>query len=161
MLMHNRRRRNEFFAEKRAQSTRELAEARAMQAEGRATEDQILLINRDRAAQEAEAEKSNRPGVFKRATGWLLGGVSSEEQKGGRLGSGSSQETVAEQMLGDQEDKGVLKAVEERIEAHRRTGEKFEETLRPLGGPLDRQADRAATAAADVGRSWTSWLRST
>jgi hypothetical protein len=30
--------------------------------------------------------------------------------------------------------------------------------LRPLGGPLDREAERTVNAAADAGKSWMSWI---
>ncbi|KAK5169663.1 uncharacterized protein LTR77_005641 [Saxophila tyrrhenica] len=109
MIIHNRRRRNEFMAEQRAKSAKELGEAKLALDAGRATEDQVLLINRERAAMEAEEAKRSRPGVFKRTTGWLFGGLSTEEQKGGRLGSGTrevSKVGSGEELLGEKEDKG-------------------------------------------------------
>lgn len=162
-MLHNRTRRNEWLAEQQAKSAKELMEAKRAQMEGRATEDDILLINRQRAATEAAEAKKNRPGVFKRTTTWLFSGLSSEEQKGGKLGSATAgtaavSQIPKEELLGVREDKGVLHAVEEKIEARRRSGERIEEVLKPLGGPLDRQAQRAATAVTDAGRSWTNWI---
>ncbi|KAL1585675.1 hypothetical protein WHR41_06072 [Cladosporium halotolerans] len=163
MLMHNRRRRNEWLAEKRAQSAAELLEARRAQSVGTVTEDQMLLINRERVREEAEAEKKNQPGMFKRAGSYLFGGLEKEEQKGGKLGAaaakaGEAVQPVKEQLLGQNEDPGVLKSVEQKIESNRRQGEHIEEMIKPLGGPLDRQAESAVQAATSSGKSWTSWL---
>lgn len=156
MLLHNRRRRNEWLAEKQAQSARDLREAQGALARGTATEDQMLLINRERAALAAEEAKRNRPGVWKRATGWMFGGLEKEEKKGGRLGAEAG---APEQLLGEGEDRGVLQAAEEKGEESRRAaGERLEEVLRPLGGPLDRQADATARSIQQSGRSWSSWM---
>jgi hypothetical protein len=114
-------------------------------------------VNRTRAREEAESARRNRPGILKRSTGWLFGGLSKEERKGGRLGAEAVQ-GGREEVLGEREDKGVLQAVEEKVEERRRMDEKFEEVLRPMGGPLDREAERTVAAAADTGRSWMSWI---
>ena len=155
MVLHNRRRRNEWLAQKRAEEAREVAVARQAMDEGLATEDQVLLVNRERARVEAAEAKNNRPGMFKRATGWLTGGLSTEEQKGGRLGAGVV-ESAREVVLGEKEDQGVLAAVEKKVEQRRRERDRVEEML--LGGPLDREAERTVNAAADVGKSWMSWI---
>ena len=162
MLLHNRRRRNEWLAEQQRKSAIDLAEARKAQAVGRETEDQRLLINRERVAEEAAEAKRNRPGVFKRASSYLFSGLSKEEQKGGRLGgavssAASATQSVKEEMLGEKEDRGVLQVIEDRVEPHRRQVEKVEESLKPFGGPLDRQA-QVTIDAITGSRSWTSWL---
>jgi hypothetical protein len=161
MLMHNRRRRNEWLAEKKAQSAAELLEARKAQSTGRITEDQMLLINRERVRAAAEEEKKNEPGMFKRAGNYLFGGLEKEEQKGGKLGAAAARaeeaaHPIKEKLLGQDEDLGVLKSVEQKLDSHRREGEKVVELVKPLGGPLDRQAQAAANAV--TGKSWTSWL---
>jgi hypothetical protein len=161
MLMHNRRRRNEWLAEKKAQSAAELLEARKAQSTGRITEDQMLLINRERVRAAAEEEKKNEPGMFKRAGSYLFGGLEKEEQKGGKLGAAAARaeeavHPIKEKILGQDEDPGVLKSVEQKLDSHRREGEKVVELVKPFGGPLDRQAQAAANAV--TGKSWTSWL---
>ena len=153
MVVHNRRRRKEWLAQKRAEEAVELEGARVAIARGEGTEDQVLLVNRTRAREEAERERRSRPGWIKRGTGWLFGGLSKEEQKGGRLGSGDL-ERRREEVFEGREDGGVLRAVEERVEERRRTGE----VLRPMGGPLDREAERTVNAAAETGRSWMGWM---
>ena len=79
MLLHNRRRRSEWLAEQKAKTAHDLAIAKQALAAGAVTEDQMLLINRERAAEEAAEAKRNRPGIFKRATGWLFSDVAKEE----------------------------------------------------------------------------------
>lgn len=169
MVLHNRRKRNEWFAEMQMKSAKELGEARRAQSLGSATEDQVLLINRERAAYEAAEARKNKPGVFKSATTWLFSGLSSEEQKGGRLGGGTTASAAATQpeavnafpqpaIAGQEHDRSVLQAVQDKVEANRRQGERVEERIRPMGGPLDRQAANAANAATDVGRGWMSWM---
>ena len=154
MVVHNRRRRKEWLAQKRAEEAVELEGARAAMERGEGTEDQVLLVNRTRARDEAEEARQRRPGIVRRSTGWLFGGLSKEEQKGGRLGSGDL-EGMREEVFEVREDGGVLRAVEERVEERRRTGE---EVLRPVGGPLDREAERTVNAAAETGRSWMGWM---
>ena len=163
MLLHNRRRRNEWLAEQQAKSARELGEARRAETAGSATEDQILLINRERAADEAAEARKNRPGMFKRTTNWLFSGLSSEEHKGGKLGAAAAAassdapiQTQREELLGQQHDRSVVQAVEEKVNANRRQGEKVEEVVRPLGGPLDRQAQLAFDGMSGSSRSWWS-----
>ncbi|TKA75803.1 hypothetical protein B0A55_06397 [Friedmanniomyces simplex] len=164
MLLHNRRRRNEWLAEQQARTARETAEARAAMKGGRATEEQVLLINRERAAEEAREEKRNRPGVMARVKGWLFSDLSKEEQKGGKLGalaagagSGAAAVVPGKEVEGQKHDRSVLQAVEEKLEANRRQGEKVEETVRPFGGPLDRQAQLVVDTASDSSRSWIDW----
>lgn len=156
MILHNRKRRNEWLAQKRAEESLEVERARKDMQAGAATEDQVLLVRRVAATAEAEEARKNRPGLIKRSTGWLFGGLSKEETKGGRLGAESLPRV--EEVMGEREDRGVLRAVEEKVEERRRTGEKVEEVLQPMGGPLDREAQRTVNAAVDAGKSWTSWL---
>ncbi|KAK5133395.1 hypothetical protein LTR08_007734 [Meristemomyces frigidus] len=162
MLLHNRRRRNEWLAEKQAQSARDLADARGAVTMGSATEDQMLLINRARAAQEAAEAKASRPGVFKRTTNWLFSGLATEEQKGGKLGAaataGSGILAQAVEPPAQQHDRGILHAVEEKVEANRRQVEKVEEVIPPFGGPLDRQAQRALDTVKGKSTGWLSML---
>ncbi|KAK4553581.1 hypothetical protein LTR86_009377 [Recurvomyces mirabilis] len=161
MLLHNRRKRNDWLAEQQAKSARDLAEARQAEVRGEVTEDQMLLINRERAAVEAAEVKRLRPGVFKRVGGWLFGDLSKEELKGGRLGAGVSSVVDAvglESAQGQKHDRSVLQAVEEKVEASRRQGERVEERLHPFGGPLDRQAQSAADAVTGSSRSWIDRL---
>lgn len=156
MLLHNRRRRNEWLAEKQAQSARDLKEAMDAATRGQATEDQVLLINRERAARAAEEDRRSRPGVWKRVSGWAFEGLEREERRGGKFGA--EMEGKTEEVLGETEDRGVLRAVGEKVEENRRSGKKVDEVLRPMGGPLDREAEAAAKSVEQSGKSWSSWI---
>jgi hypothetical protein len=160
MLLHNRRRRNEWLAEKQAETARLLAEARRDAEMGKQLDDdQILLINQERAAAEAEAARKNRPGVAKRTADWLFGGMAKEEQKGGRWGVAvAAGEGAKEEVLGQQHDRSLVQRVGDGVEGSRKQGEKVAEIVNPLGGPLDRQAVRASAAVAGASKSWTAWL---
>lgn len=113
-MIHNRKKRKEWLAEKQRESAIALAEARRAEAAGTANEDQMLLINQDRAAQEANAVRENKKGVFARAKESLYGTLSSEETKGGNLGTAVRE--VQESVTGQGEGLGILKAVEDRAE---------------------------------------------
>ncbi|KXT00216.1 hypothetical protein AC578_7001 [Pseudocercospora eumusae] len=157
MIMHNRRKKAEWLAQKQAESARDLAIARQAEAQGTATEDQILLINRERAAMEADFAKKNQPGMFKRASNWLFSGLSKEEQKGGRLGAtATAAESAASTAV--QDTRSVMQAVEDKVESERSAGEMTQAILKPTGGPLDRQAQLAIDSASNAAKSWTSWL---
>lgn len=163
MMLHNRRRRKEWFAEKQAESAREFAVAKQAEAHGVATEDQMLLINRAVVAMQAEAAKKNRPGIFKRAGTWL--GLSDEETKGGRLSqaAASTTQSVSESIQDGaasvaEEGRGVLHAVEQKMEENKRHADHLHQTAHPMGGPLDRQAQLAVDTLSDKTKSWTGWI---
>ena len=159
MLIHNRRKRNEWLAEQQQKTAIQLAEARRAEIAGIATEDQMLLINRERAAQEAVEAKKNRKGIFTRAKESLLGGMSEEEQQGGKIGAAAraARDKVEENIPERTQDLGIMKAVEEKLDS-RRTGELVEETVHPAGGPLDREAAATSEAVVQKTKSWTGWL---
>ncbi|KAI9881278.1 MAG: hypothetical protein M1830_005564 [Pleopsidium flavum] len=79
MIIYNRRKRRDYFAEQSALHKTRLAEAKVAAARGAADEDQMLLINRERAADEAERARSAKNGVFKRTKEWLFSGLKNEE----------------------------------------------------------------------------------
>ncbi|KAF2769574.1 hypothetical protein EJ03DRAFT_327179 [Teratosphaeria nubilosa] len=163
MILHNRRRKSEWLAEQQAKTARDLAIAKRDLAADTANEDQILLINRERAAMEADLARQNKPGMFKRMTNSLFGGLEKEERRDGPVSAVAAQaesavQGVREQILGQDHDRSVVQAVGEKMESNRRQAEKLYETAQPLGGPLDRQAAEATTAVSQAGRSWTSWL---
>jgi hypothetical protein len=164
MLMHNRRKRNEWLQEQEIKAARELVIAKRAEALGQASEDQRLLINRERAKFEAQEEKKNRPGIFKRTTTWLTGGLSQVEQKGGKLANATA----------DQADKTAAKAQQAAHSVAEQAKESFhnaEDTVRGsvgtaavtggaqlAGGPLDRQAQAAANAASSTTQDWYRWM---
>lgn len=150
MVVHNRRKRNEWLADQQAKSAVLLEEARKASETGPVTDDQMLLLNRERAAQEAEAEKKSRRGIFGKAKDSLFGGLSKEEVPGGKLG----QETREAQERSTSSGLGIMSAVSEQ----RAQGESAEAIVHPSGGPLDRQAAASAEKASQTARGWSSWL---
>ncbi|WPH03075.1 Hypothetical protein R9X50_00594900 [Acrodontium crateriforme] len=164
MLLHNRRRRNEWLAEQQAKTAAETAEAKKALARGDATEDQRLLINREAVAAQAAEEKKNRPGVFTRTTSWLFSGLAKEDQKGGRLGAAASNaadsisETVNAAITTDDSNTSVLQAVQEKVAANRSQQQRLDQTAPSSGGPLDRHAQATSDAISTTTRSWTSWM---
>ena len=169
MMLHNRKRRKEWLAEKQAESARDLMIAQQALKEGRASEDQMLLINRERVAYETELERKNRPGVFKRVTNYVYGGLSEEEKKGGRLtGKNNAEGTVGgaveeiRQVSSNlmEEGRSMVQKVEDKFEQTQRHGQAIAmgELATPTGGPLDKEAQVAANTASNAARSWTSWI---
>ncbi|EON65319.1 hypothetical protein W97_04557 [Coniosporium apollinis CBS 100218] len=162
MIIYNRRKRKEWFNDMREKEARELAAAQEAAALGAADEDQILLINRVRAAQEADAAKKSRPGLFKRITGVFYGGLSQEEQQGGKLNTSIvEQARDAVSNAGEEvkeEGLGIMRAVEDK----RREGEKAIEAHAPQvrvnGGPLDQLGAEASVKSEEAKKSWTSWM---
>jgi len=153
MLIHNRRKRNEWLAEQQLKTAQDVAEARRLVREGVAlNEDQILLLNRERAADEAQAAKLAKKGILTSVKESLFGGLSEEEVKGGKIGAASRAiEESVHGAAGEQpRDLGIVKAVEE----ERRRGEAVEQTLHPSGGPLDKQATEFTAKT----KSWTGWV---
>jgi ElaB/YqjD/DUF883 family membrane-anchored ribosome-binding protein len=168
MLMHNRRKRNEWLQEQEIKAARELVIAKRAEALGQATEDQRLLINRERAKFEAQEEKKNRPGVFKRATTWLMGGLSQVEQKGGKLANATADQAEKTTAKAQQ---AAHSAAEQAKDAFHNAKDAVSEATRGnigsftssvgtqvAGGPLDRQAQAAANAASSTTQEWYHWV---
>nr|POF13152.1 hypothetical protein CFP56_10300 [Quercus suber] len=162
MLIHNRRRRNEWLAEQKAKHAYQLGEARDAQARGSASEDQILLLNRERAADEAAEAKRNRPGVIKKTTNWLFGGFEKEETKGGRLGAAAAATTgggglaLLPSSPSEEATPDMFHAIEERIDERRR---RSEQTPQLKGGPLDQRAQLLVNDAYSSSTGWIEWLK--
>jgi len=161
MIMHNRRKRGEWLAEQQAKSARELEEARQATATGIATPQQVLLLNRERAAMEADEARKSAKGMFARAKETLFGGMAEEEQKGGKIGAAAraAQEKAQEVMPQSNKGSGVVQAVEQKVQEYKQSGAgAVEGVVHPFGGPLDRQAQASVDAVRDQTRSWFGWM---
>jgi hypothetical protein len=161
MMLHNRRKRNEWFSVQQELHRRDLLEANEALAAGIANEDQMLLINQERAREEAEREKLNKKGVFSRAKDALFSNMDKEEQRGGTLGLLSREKK-------DNTGEGVMKAVEDTIRESKERlkdgADMFKAEVRQhtpskpvMGGSLDQLGERAASAASSSTKSWTDW----
>ncbi|TKA69271.1 hypothetical protein B0A49_08366 [Cryomyces minteri] len=175
MVLYNRRKRNEWLKDQQEEHRVKLIAAREAEALGTPSDDQMLLLNRERAAEEAETARKAKKGIFARAKAYLYSGLSTgEEQDGKAVSTGKElseegkekgveangklrevwQEVKDKTAQATSTDLGILEAVNQQ----RRTGEKVEETLHPTGGPLDREAENAAAAASNASKGWTSWM---
>lgn len=178
MLLHNRNKRNEWLANQQANHRAQIQEARALLEQGKhITEDQMLLLNQERAAQEAYEMKKNKKGIFSRAKEAVFSSVPEEETKGGKLNSVAQEiKDAAQNKAGDL---GITEAVQHQIDQGRATFEQGKQKLeqgldeverkasdilekgpvvKVVGGPLDREAQAATDAIKAKSKSWTDWV---
>lgn len=170
--MHNRRKRRQWLQEQQRQSAIALQAAHEAAAKGVATEDQILMLNVERAAQEAEVERTARKGIFARARDSMFGESSKEEEKGGRIlaevraAQAQAQQaqpasTISATAEGFLEDVNTgIEQVKSKVKTAAQATEKVfgSASTVALGGPLDRQAQVSADALSRQTRSWVSWV---
>ena len=172
MILYNRRKRTSFYAEQRMLLEQRLGEAREAAAKGIADEDQMLLINRERAADEAEAARKGRKGIFKEIKAiFSTEGLKKEEVEGGlevlggeglrRVGVEAEGTTAVEaeqhpRLQGLEMSQGTIPTA---VEEKRREGERALEQRGIQGGPLDQMAEQVTVAVQAKG-GWTSWMRS-
>ncbi|KAI9700793.1 MAG: hypothetical protein M1836_002162 [Candelina mexicana] len=163
MIIYNRRQRRDFFAQQKALHAKALTIAREAAAQGIADEDQMLLLNRERAAQEAEQARLAKKGIWKRTKEWLYSGLKTEDD-----GSSSRANLVA---VGDEAWKentsesndvtgdklGILKAVKEKRKEGVEPGtvDAPSPAPEPRGGPLDKLANGEPPTAKG---GWTSFV---
>lgn len=181
MILHNRRKRNAFYAEQHSLYDTRLIQAIETEKSGMPLdEDQTLILNRERARVQAEESAKERT-WSKRAKGLFLGGLKKDDdeeqtpvvvptegqilemigvdqrkllevsEQGIRDGAGPGEE------MGDRRDgNGVLAAIEQ----HRREGEKILEERGVTGGPLDQVAEEAVEKVKETGKGgWLNWGR--
>lgn len=168
MIIYNRRKRNAFIAEQFVTMKQTLLEAQRAEMMGTANEDQVQLLNQERAAfEEAEAKKL-QGGIWKTITGvFSTEGLKVAENpsdlalvgEGGlrKMGEESlPMNTVSDPALDSHIMKsGILQALDEQ----RREGERAEQASGVEGGQLDRFAEQP-TASTKAKGGWTSWITS-
>lgn len=148
MLLHNRRKRNEWLADQQAKHQVKIDEARVAFSQGIADEDQKLLLNQERTKREAAELKKNKPGMISS----LFSSSPKEEQQGGNLGAAAR--AAAESAEEKVASSSIVKAVEEKVQEHKWQQPQTLAGERIQGGVLDQQAQ----AVADKSKSWTNWL---
>ena len=162
--MYNRRKRRLYFEEQHRLLQKRLIEAQAAFAKGIADDDQMLLLNRERAAEEAEAARKARKGLWKSIKRMFSTEGLKQEQtdpldtlgEEGLRKMGEESPGVEKGVKAANEEtrsSGILQAVEEK----RRSGERELQSHGLEGGPLDRVATEAAEPTK-TRRSWTSWV---
>ncbi|KAL2047739.1 hypothetical protein N7G274_000781 [Stereocaulon virgatum] len=167
MILHNRRKRSAFYAEQHSLYATRLLDAIETEKAGLPLdEDQILIMNRERARVQAEEAKKERS-WGKSIKVFLLGGLKQEEEEevpevvpseAQVLESmGVDQTSILEAAKGKRpidgknterrDGSGILQAVE----GKRRKGEKVMEARGVEGGPLDQVAQEAVDEASSKG----------
>ena len=91
MIVYNRRKRRTFLAEQHANYNVALQKAYAAEAAGTLTPDLALVLNKERAIQQYEAELAQKQGLVQGAKEWLFGGMSKSERPGGAMGFASEE----------------------------------------------------------------------
>jgi hypothetical protein len=148
MMIYNRRKRAEFFAEQKAQYDAAIHTAKEALASGTATEAQINFLNMDnaeKARMEAlKAEKEQKKGIFKKGSEWLFSGLKKEE---GADDAAISQATLGVEAPKEQAESlvkvegEVVKAIDEKkmtIADKAKQAFENEKERQRTGGPLDR-----------------------
>jgi len=155
MIVYNRRKRAEFYAVMENLRADEYTKALEAESIGAATDDQMLLINQERARYQQmllDKERAEK-GVWRRMKESVVGTEAYEGQKGGRLGLGKKKEkgegsvgTAVGDMLAKRDEK--LRVGDGAIGVSRPT----------VGGPLDRLGHQTAEAVTKSTKSWTDWV---
>jgi len=105
MVTYNRKKRNAFYADQiRTQQELVMAAIEAEKAGLPMTEEQQLMLNREKARFQAEEERKRKPGFVGRLMAPVVG----------RLGGGEEGEKLVEGLVGEGE--GMMQAVEEKVE---------------------------------------------
>ena len=159
MAIENRRKKKAWFAEQETNYAKALDLARQAEVDGTITPGLEMFLNKERALEQAEAEKKARPGLWTRIKKTAFNGLSLEETKrpsAGVVGSGAStqhletrtaQGKTATQVA---QDMSVQAAHDSRILESRGPSSK--------GGPLDRLGEQTASSLASSTQSWLDWV---
>ena len=172
MIIHNRKKRAEFFAEQKAVHQSAVHKAKDLISRGTASEEDIKFIQReaehDVFLAEQERLKAAKKGVFTRGKEWLFSGLKNQEE-GDDLGSSEKRlgyESLSEEDdgLGERES-DVVRAIEDRKLALAENAKQAfadEKQRQRTGGPLDRIGTDASNSNSDEAQpkagGWTSFM---
>lgn len=157
---HNKKKQAEWLEHEFKMLHERLVEARKAEFEGRATNEQILLLNRERAKIEAEEDAKNR-GVLATVKGiFSTDGLKSEEKvdESKWTGDRNTAQTSFSSTPTPDADKYADGPVMQAVQASRRQGEKAMQAAGNPGGVLDQLANNATEQAKKAAQSWSSWL---
>ncbi len=168
MMIYNRRKRREYFAEQMALHNASVHEAQLAVRRGTATENQIALLREEEEHRRSkEAEQAPKPGIFRRSTKWLFSGWKKDEDLEVVGNSGPSLDFEGankEDGIVVESGSEILKAVEEKKEEIKQRAKENETQPERAGGPLDRLGTSVATAdttnleAPKQGGGWTAFM---
>jgi hypothetical protein len=177
MMIHNRRKRREYFAQQEALHTAAVYEAQSALRHGAATAEQLALLENEEMTRrmkeksEADKERAKVEGVLAKTKKWLFEGLKREEE-GARVGvgeqvrGGESEERMrlvaagmgaapgegSEGVGGMGRESAILRAVEGRKAEVVENAERAAERERS-GGMLDRLGTGLATSGESSGET--------
>jgi hypothetical protein len=148
MMVHNRRKRAEFFTEQKALKASAIQTAKLAIDNGVATQDQLAFIQRE---EEHDAQlaavataKAAKKGIFGRSKDWLFSGLKKEEEgENSTPGDGRPGYEVIYQEGHSitERESGVVRAIDEKknlISDKTKNAFEEEKQRQRTGGPLDR-----------------------
>ena len=161
MIRYNRKKKADFYATQSELLKKRFMEALEAEGQGTATEDQIALLQEERATALAAAAKKEEPGITKSVTNYVKRALDLnlskedisyldrrraildriEEHEGG-FGSGTTTQTISPTLQAVQEKR---KEIEKHIE------------YQDQPGPLDKLAENATTKAGNTRKNWFGW----
>jgi hypothetical protein len=169
MMIYNRKKRREYFAEQQAAEKATLHDARIAVERGTASEEQFTLVERERSIAQ-EISTTSKAAAAKKTGGiwqWLTSDLKKEEEGEDvgtderRLGYESTSED--DDVLGAR-DSDIVRAIGEKRSEMQLTAKKAfekEKELHIKGGPLDRIGSDFATPATENAKQsggWTSFM---
>lgn len=180
MMVYNRRKRREFFAEQEKNYNIALARAYDAEARGVLTPDLALVLNKERAVLLWEEMQKEKKGVVKGAKDWLFGSFSKQERPGGAMGFASDEiKRIAEgrfreegQGVGSSGVSGGVAGGGREVEpnvsesqlmvnkaAIKKRLTDVQQVGQPHGGLLDQVGQEAAEGVKNTSKSWWDWAR--
>lgn len=172
MMIYNRRKRREYFAEQKALREAQLHDAQVAFSSGTASEPQILLLKEESAAQGQKTNENAIPnttekkkdGIVSSAWGWLTSDLKKEEEG---EDAGSSERRLGYESTSEEDDvlgardSDIVRAIEEKksaIQGKAKEAFERERTLQRSGGPLDRIGTESESAKTAEKGGWTSFM---
>lgn len=156
MMIHNRRRKAQFFAEQKAVYQSQLYDAQRAVKAGTASEEQLKLIHQEKQLDAEEAQKKAKKGIYARSKEWLFSGMKKDDsiEELEIAGQAFAQEAREAQS-------SILNAVGEKkedVKAQAKNALETEKERQRHGGMLDRLGTDAASEEQPKAGGWTSFM---
>ncbi|KAM3066903.1 hypothetical protein ACMFMG_007049 [Clarireedia jacksonii] len=172
MMIFNRRKRTEFFAQQKFKYEMALKQAREAHELGMATESQLEFLNKEREHQEKVKqweEERKKKGIWARSKAWLFSGMKKEDvgEDYGISEKGMGYKSLSEEdNTPSERESDVLRALEDKklgLQEKARKAFEEEKARERNGGLLDRIGTDAERSASEQEKShkssgWTSWM---
>ncbi|CAL3963853.1 unnamed protein product [Diplocarpon coronariae] len=168
MMIYNRKKRAQFFAEQKALHANAIYNARKSIEAGTATEDEIKFIKREdehvARLEEIARAKAEKKGFFKKGKEWLFSGLKNEEESvdlGGSEKEPDCERTSKEDATIGLGERDIVRAIEDNKMAITNKGKQAfaeEKERQRTGGPLDRIGTKADEEVQSKSGNWTSFF---